>query len=132
MRFAVFVFLCCACSRPHDPALVYRDVDDPALAAAKTTAQKRWNEFVSATDPQIVRFVKIPLSIRSGIGREHVWLKVVAINGESITGILDSKPVDDVGYKAGDTITTKRDDVEDWLIAKNGATIGAFSERQGI
>jgi uncharacterized protein YegJ (DUF2314 family) len=127
MRFALIVLLVFACSRPSDPSLVYRDADDPEISAAQRTAQTRWNEFTSATDPRAARFVKVPLGIRGGVGREHVWLKVIAIDGDNITGVLDSKPVEDVGYQAGDTIATKRADVEDWLISKNGATIGNFT-----
>jgi hypothetical protein len=57
-------------------------------------------------------FVKIPLKVRHTSGVEHVWLKVVWSDSESVEGTLHSHPVH-ADELFGDTIIAPRDQIEE-------------------
>lgn len=105
------------------------DKNDPRVAAAKAEAQRRWPEFEAAfkaRDPKRAYAVKSPFPTKDG-SSEHMWVQVRSIDGEKITGELDNDPVDDVGLKAGDSVTLKLADVEDWIVAEGAILAGGFS-----
>jgi uncharacterized protein YegJ (DUF2314 family) len=105
--------------------------DDPKIAAAKEEAQRRWPEFeasVRAATPGAEHAVKVAFPTEDG-SREHLWVQVTAIDGESVRGTIDNEPIADIGHEYGDPVTVQRAEVEDWIVRENGEIAkGYFSE----
>ena len=103
--------------------------DDPGVAAARATAQRRWREFVTSfrRRPERSHDVKVALPTTDG-SREHLWIAVTGIRDNVVAGTIANDPVYDIGHVYGDPVTVKRVLVEDWLISKGGRLIaGGFS-----
>jgi uncharacterized protein YegJ (DUF2314 family) len=107
-----------------------RNANDSQLEAAAETARAQWPDFVAELNQHKADesfSVKVPLATKRG-GEEHIWVKVTAIEGETIRGNLANEPFEDVGYKNGDPLSIQSNIVEDWLISKDGKPVrGGFS-----
>lgn len=115
--------------RDADPILLV-DEDDPLMVAAMQEAKRRWPEFVEVFEEvgegeRPPCFVKVPF--KTPKHPEFMWLRVTAMEGDSIFGVLDSDPGMAVGVKAGDRVRKPVADVCDWIIVQGGAMTGGFT-----
>jgi uncharacterized protein YegJ (DUF2314 family) len=104
--------------------------DDPDIALSRSQAQKTLAGFLAQAVPPAPNTekhaVKVPL--REGGKTEWVWVgKLRDIGGGRYAGILDNKPVDVTGFKIGQTIEFRREDVADWVYRNGSKMAGGYS-----
>lgn len=103
--------------------------DDPWMRAAVSEARACWPEFVEAFHnprPGQQNFtVKLPIS--DGRHTEFIWVNVVAIEGDVISGDLGNEPVDLQFMALGDRVRGKVEDLNDWIFIDNGEMVGGFT-----
>lgn len=115
--------------RDTDPILFVEE-DDPLMTAAMQEAKRRWPEFVEVFEEvgegeRPPCFVKVPFQTPKH--PEFMWLRVTAMEGDSVFGVLDSDPGMAVGVKAGDRVRKPVADVCDWIVVQGGAMTGGFT-----
>lgn len=115
--------------RDTDPILFVEE-DDPLMEAAMQEARRRWPEFVEAFEEEGEGdrppcFVKVPFQTPKHA--EFMWLRVTAMEGDSVFGVLDSDPGMAVGVKAGDRVRKPVSDVCDWIIVRGESMAGGFT-----
>lgn len=119
-----------ACKKkPEGSNVVQLGADDPGLVAAAEEAKRRWPEFVAAFNerrPGRTCAVKYAAPIKGG-GHEQIWIMVTALDGDTISGTLANRPVEDIGLKIGDAVKIQAADVKDWLFNDGGVMTGGFS-----
>jgi len=102
--------------------------DDPEMVAAVAEARRRWPEFVAAfekrTEDQVFG-VKVPF--REGGEEEFMWVTVTRIDGDEVTGILDSDSIYIKNIKTGDDVHVGIAELNDWNYVKDGELIGGFT-----
>ena len=104
-----------------------RNLEDRVAAAEE--AKRRWPEFVAAFNerrPGRTCAVKYAAPIKGG-GHEQIWIMVTALDGDTISGTLANRPVEDIGLKIGDAVKIQAADVKDWLFNDGGVMTGGFS-----
>jgi uncharacterized protein YegJ (DUF2314 family) len=102
--------------------------DDPRLAAAVDEARRRWPEFVAALArrrPGQTFAVKAP--IREGSQVEFVWLSDVRLEGEQVSGRLDSDPGELKQCCRGDRLQVSPAEVVDWTFEDDEILHGCFT-----
>lgn len=111
--------------------LVQAKADDARLAQAAEEARRRWPEFVAAfnkREPNTAYAVKLAFPVKGKDTNEHMWIKVTAVEGPTISGVLNNDPIGDVGLKLGDPVRTTVDQIEDWLVGRGRDDLtGGFS-----
>lgn len=90
--------------------------DSPAMAAAVAEARRRWPEFLAAfqaaSDKD--RFaVKAPVTETGNT--EFIWIKVKAVSGDQIHGLLANDPVALGDLKLGSFVSVAVSDLNDWV-----------------
>lgn len=130
---AVCVIASCDGRKPGRDAVIQARTNDPRLTAATAEATRRWSEFTDAfahRRPKWAYAVKVALPVKGADKAEHLWIGVLAIDGDTIHGSIDNKPVADVGYQYGDPVTVPVSEVEDWLFASDPDHVtGGFTVR---
>ena len=116
---------------PSRADVVQVEQDDPEMREAIAEARSKWGQFTAAFaehKPGRICMVKAPFKVK-GSHAEHMWVKVSAINGQTISGTLENDPMEGGKYKLGDNVSVKVSDVEDWAYNDGETLIGNFSER---
>jgi uncharacterized protein YegJ (DUF2314 family) len=110
--------------------IVSVEVDDPRVAAARDTSQRRWPEFLASfrgRTPGVDHAVKVALPNSEG-SLEHIWVSVASIRGATIDGSLANDPVGDLGVVYGDPVSVEQAQVEDWAVFRGDELVlGGFS-----
>lgn len=92
--------------------------DDAEMNAAIARARSSVSRFTAAfasEDPGLSFFsVKKPYAQRSG-GKEHIWIDVTEIVGDTIRGTIADDPVDIAGMRFGDAVELTADEITDWM-----------------
>lgn len=101
---------------------------DPALVAARDAARKRWPEFVQAFRARKGQDFIVKAPITRGDFTEHIWITVLDVDGEVISGRLANEPYDLAGLKLGSTIVVRIDAIDDWEYTIDGKTRGYFTK----
>jgi len=112
---ALFLFIVTQPRAGADKVVMHK-TDDPEVLKTISIARSRWPEFVSAfNNKQGDKFeVKVPFRDKESGQLELMWILVKQINGSTIRGSLDNDPVSVKNIKAGDPVTAKQADIEDW------------------
>jgi uncharacterized protein YegJ (DUF2314 family) len=99
-----------------------------AMEVAEREARERFPEFVRLFEERSDRqtFAAKGRFEQNG-ENEFMWLKVTAIEGELIYGILDNDPVHCTRLRAGDRTTIKLDDLNDWVVTEGDTMRGGFT-----
>lgn len=109
--------------------IIPMDDDDPAMRQAVATARQRWGEFVEgfascdANGPPPM--VKAPFT--DGENTEFMWVAVTALENGVIYGTLENSPANLPKYRQGQRVQIREDQVNDWLLLRDGATLGGFT-----
>lgn len=112
------------------PPLLQVKRDEPAMEQAVAEARRRWPEFVAAfvSRKTTHRFaIKRGFTAPADSHHEFMWIQVVDIYEDRITGILDNDPLYVQDLKAGDRIVSRLDDVIDWIYTADENLIGNFT-----
>lgn len=104
------------------------DNKDPALAAARNEARKRWPEFVKAFRAREGENFMIKAPISSGEVTEHIWITVVYEEDNRIGGRLANEPYDLAGLKLGSPVEVSLDEIDDWEYTIEGKAHGYFTK----
>jgi uncharacterized protein YegJ (DUF2314 family) len=105
-----------------------RQVRPSDINAEVEEARRRFPEFVEAfmrASGDDMFAVKCAFPHQKGV--EHMWINVTVMEGERITGMLDSDPLDVPGLKAGAVVTKTLDELSDWLVIAGGQQLGGFT-----
>ncbi len=111
------------------PPVVPVDDDDPRMVAAVEQARRRWGEFAAAFEGRVdgqMFAVKGPFG--QGEQVEFMWMRLQAIEGDAVRGLLDNEPVDVPGLHEGDSVTLALSDLNDWMyVDADGQMHGGFT-----
>lgn len=58
---------------------------------------------------------------------EHMWVSDLHMIGGQLFGVLNSEPVHVESMKYGDTLRVVRNDISDWMYAKDGKLQGGYT-----
>lgn len=107
--------------------VVQMESDDPRMQAAVDEARARWQEFVDAFQTGTAEHCAIKAPITVGDNTEFIWLDVTAVDGDTIRGNLANDPMDLGALREGDEVETTVDELNDWIMVRNGERIGGFT-----
>lgn len=118
------------CEKRSDEVVVGVSNDNPEMKAAREEAVKRFPEFLAAFDKRKIGdafAVKVGFPVRNSTEHEYMWILVRKIQGDVLSGTLESEPVNDVGLKYRDEVSANRADIHDWMYAAKGKEpVGGF------
>ncbi|MBC8291035.1 MAG: DUF2314 domain-containing protein [Planctomycetes bacterium] len=121
---------------PYDPVITISP-DDPEMQAAVQTARDRWPEFVEAFENrEDGQHFAMKARFEENDHIEFMWIKVTAIEGELVLGILDSDPADVHSLQCGDRVRVTLDKLNDWMYLSDdeqpvgGFTVAVLTKRQ--
>lgn len=62
---------------------------------------------------------------------EHLYVDHLKLKGNELEGVLAVNPIglEDKTLKKGSTVTVAKDQIDDWMIRRNGTVAGGFTER---
>jgi uncharacterized protein YegJ (DUF2314 family) len=79
-------------------------------------------------EKQIDRFA-VKVCLEEGGNKEHLWIKNVVANEDTITGIVDNEPEKLKKISAGQSICVKTNEISDWVCMLDGMIWGNFTLR---
>lgn len=106
------------------------DAENVELREASEEARRRWHEFTRAyarRSPEQLFAVKAPFT--DGEFIEHMWIKVVKIEGEFLQGVLDNDPMSLKKYKRGMRVRLRVKALSDWMYSEGEELIGGFTNK---
>ena len=101
---------------------------DPRLQAAEAEARRRFPEFATAFQNGAGSDFAVKAQLVANDGREHIWVKVKELRGNTIAGDLGNNPINSGELKLGSTVEVDLSQVEDWIFSRNGAREGMFTK----
>lgn len=105
--------------------------DDPRMEAAMAEARERWPEFADAfraRENDDAPFL-VKARFTEGNETEYMWVSVTAIDEPWLEGALENSPNALPHLNEGDAVRIAVEDMCDWLYARNGEPVGAFTQR---
>jgi uncharacterized protein YegJ (DUF2314 family) len=103
--------------------------DDPRMIAAVAEARRRWPEFVAAFEQRHPeQNFAVKMRFREGEHEEFMWLRVNALEGNKIYGVLDNEPVALKKVYLGMLLQVDLGELNDWLDMKGGFTVAVFKK----
>jgi uncharacterized protein YegJ (DUF2314 family) len=102
-----------------DLPVVQMSDNDPEMDRAVEEAQARLPEFVRRFEAQDGKHFSIKAPITSAGNTEFIWIDVTTIDATQVTGELGNEPANLPGYKLGQRVRVKLDDIVDWMIVTN-------------
>lgn len=99
---------------------------DPAMAAAREEARKRWPEFVKAFREREGKDFVVKAPITRGEVTEHIWIIVVFEDDKRVGGRLANEPFELAGLKLGSAVEVSLDVIDDWHFTHGGKSRGGF------
>ncbi len=105
--------------------------DDAKIEAAIKKARERLPEFVAAFERRgAASEAIVKARFAAGDEAEHMWAKVLAVNGGSFEAQILNRPAHPGLPKEGQRVVIKPDEVSDWAyLDENGKGQGMFVER---
>ncbi len=101
---------------------------DPRLKAAEAEARNRFPEFAAAFQNGAGSDFAVKAQLVANGGREHIWVKVKSLTGNTITGDLGNNPINPGELKLGSRVQVDLNQVEDWIFSRNGKREGSFTK----
>lgn len=119
-----------SCGGSQKDVIVKVSDEDPLMTAAFKQAKDEFPTFEeNLGKPGVYCAMKVGFEHKDGT--EYCWIgRVTKVDGsaDEYRGILDSDPGHDIGHKAGDTVTVKRERISDWIVKeKTGPAQGNFT-----
>lgn len=101
---------------------------DPRLKAAESEARRRFPEFATAFQIGAGSDFAVKAQLVANGGREHIWIKVKSLTGNTITGDLGNNPINAGELKLGSRVQVDLNQVEDWIFNRDGQREGSFTK----
>jgi len=113
-----------------EPVIEISD-NNPKMAAAVKEAVTRWPEFVEAYEKsgfeEKERFIA-KAEFREGRKSEYMWVTVLEITPDSVSGILMNDPHELLNFHRGAAVSFGISRLNDWIYpARDGGHIGGFT-----
>ena len=118
------------------PTVISVQSDDVEMQAAMQTAREKFPEFWGEVSADYKR----PIPILDGSmvkayfhdsdapqNGEHMWVREVEYDGETITGVLADTPQNLRSVRAGEHVSFPLSKLKDWLYVERGRAVGAFT-----
>ncbi|HYD54974.1 MAG TPA: DUF2314 domain-containing protein [Gemmatimonadaceae bacterium] len=105
--------------------------DDAGMNEAIAHARSTVGGFVARLDdPAGIdrQAVKVPLPVVGG-GSEHVWLADVRLEDGLLVGTIGNAPERALGFREGELLRTKPEQISDWSYVEDGRLVGGFTVR---
>ncbi|MFC1757792.1 DUF2314 domain-containing protein [Planctomycetota bacterium] len=100
----------------------------PATKKAFEEAKRRWPEFVEVVRQKSGETCYVLAELTDGEESERIWVDVESVDGETVRGKLNSRPIWLKGMTEGDKISIQITDVDDWMYDRSeGESVGGFS-----
>ena len=109
-------------------AAVLTVAQDPRLQSAEAEARGRFPEFVAAFHDGAGSDFAVKAQLVANGGREHIWVKVKELRGNTIAGTLGNNPTNPGELKLGSRVEVDLTQVEDWIFSRNGIRQGLFTK----
>ena len=116
---------------PPATSVLQRLADEPCVVYRATRSTKRrahlarqtWDD-LGMIHAKINRLdVQALVAIKAAFGpegaREHCWLRIAKLEGNTASGVLDADARVVPGLQEGDTHTVNRDQISDWCVVLN-------------
>jgi uncharacterized protein YegJ (DUF2314 family) len=98
------------------------------MQVAVAQAQRRFPEFVIAfEDPGRRRDFAVKAPFTEGDCTEYMWVAVVEIGNDVISGKLGNKPVSIRSLHEGDPVEVRLADLNDWMFTDGDRRVGGFT-----
>ena len=102
----------------EEPCVVYRSTR--TTKRRSHLAQQSWDE-LGMIHAKLKRLgVEALVAVKAVFGpeasREHCWVRISTLQGNSVTGVLDADTRIVPGLKAGDTHQVNREEISDWCV----------------
>jgi uncharacterized protein YegJ (DUF2314 family) len=96
---------------------------------AEQEALQRWPEFVAAFSKREVGVTyAVCGKFVDGNKTAWMWVEVESLDGDNIRGTLSNEPLDLKNVKKGQRVTVARQDIDDWIVERNGRAVqGGFT-----
>ena len=101
---------------------------DPRLQSAEAEARGRFPEFVAAFHAGAGSDFAVKAQLVANGGREHIWVKVQELRGNTIAGNLGNNPINPGELKLGSRVEADLSQIEDWIFSCNGVRHGMFTK----
>ena len=101
---------------------------DPRLQAAEAEARRRFPEFATAFQNGAGSDFAVKAQLVANGGREHIWVRVKQLMGNTIAGDLGNNPINSGELMLGSRVEVDLSQVEDWIFSRNGAREGMFTK----
>lgn len=113
-----------------EPVIEISD-NNPKMAAAVREAVARWPEFVAAYEnsspAEKERFIA-KAEFREGRKSEYMWVTILEITPETVSGILMNDPHELLNYHRGATVSFGLNRLNDWIYPnRDGSHTGGFT-----
>ena len=101
---------------------------DPAMQKAYEKAKAGLPQFLKqVAKPQGSQNHSVKVGLKHAGGTEYVWLGELKVQGDTLNGVLDNRPVH-LSQKSGDRLSVKRSEVVDWVyLDAKGRMVGNFT-----
>jgi len=97
--------------------------DSPDLVRSKELTKEKLPYFISEFNKVRGDGFYAKLKLAESGKYEHIWLRILNIDGENSSGIIDNEPTYFTEIKYGDTVNVNINDAEDIMIYKNDSLI---------
>ena len=128
LSVCVFFLVSCGDSEKKKDPLVHVSDDDTEMAQAFKLAKENISILDENIGKENVR-TSIKVEFPYGEDSEYCWVSEITKDGENYIGRLSNEPVNNIGYKIGDEITTKKDKIVDWIVMSDGPALGNYTLR---
>lgn len=105
-------------------------VGDPEVMASREKAQRTLSDFFAKTFPPApgTSSHSVKIALRDGTTTEWVWVGQLRDTGSGrYAGTLGNRPVGVTGYREGQQVEFRREDVGDWLYRNGDRMAGGYS-----
>jgi len=97
--------------------------DNPDLVRSKKLTKEKLPSFISEFNKDRGDGFYVKLKLTESGKYEHIWLRILSIDGENSSGVIDNEPTYFNEIKYGDTVNVNINEAEDIMIYKNDSLI---------
>jgi len=104
---------------------------DQAMNAAVARARATARAFLPhlRNPPQGQSYLGVKAELKGPEGSEHIWLYDIRYEGDRIVGRLRDDAEHVAGFRQGDEVRVRPEEVSDWMTIENGQVCGGFTSR---
>lgn len=105
---------------------------DAEMNRAIAAARKTLPDFVALYRAGKGERHSVKVAIPHDEGREHIWMRLTGMDGETFVGTISNRPVHIDGLGVGDRYRAGPDMISDWLYHADGRMHGSYTTRVAL